>query len=115
MGQNPAISHRGMQANALVELNRANEVAWLGCCDVGSVHGERTNIRGLVLGCIEADFCKCLAVFTVWGGTMPKIAVAGGHWRTIGTGHETLEGIDVDPIVTSWQLAMRYDYHDYQR
>ena len=24
----------------------------------GSVHGERANITGLVLGCIEADFCK---------------------------------------------------------
>ena len=24
----------------------------------GSVHGERANFTGLVLGCIDADFCK---------------------------------------------------------
>ena len=28
------------------------------CVPGGSVHGERANFTGLVLGCIEAKFCK---------------------------------------------------------
>ena len=27
-----------------------------------SVRGERANLKGLVLGCIEAKFCKCICV-----------------------------------------------------
>ena len=33
---------------------------------VGSVRGERANLKGLVLGCIEAKFCKKICVAEIY-------------------------------------------------
>ena len=46
----------------LLELAFFNIYSRPYCKPGGSVHGERANFKGLVIGCIEAKFCKQICV-----------------------------------------------------
>ena len=46
-----------------IEAIEANDVIhMIASVPEGSVHGERANFGGLVLGCIEADFCNQILI-----------------------------------------------------